>query len=161
MLPTSYCRPRLLLVQPQATDISQVSPVIHCPDHCLPKASSPSCTPCLLSLTVGVLGIKARASCIQGMRSTQSCISSLLCFWGTLGSIQPELLGCCSAHVCLLRAMQGGMTNGFGTHGMWSTGYHSHMNEPRCGMTLRTTCPEDFMLLQNSALLAAFTSLFI
>lgn len=48
-----------------------------------------------------------------------------------------------------------GTTNGFRTHGMWPTGYHSHMGEPR-GL-----CGEDFMLVWSSALLAALTSLLI
>lgn len=145
VLPTSYCYLRLLLVQPQAPGVSKLSPVIHCPNHCLPQASSSSCIPLLLSLIVGILGTEARASCIQGMSSTQRCISSLLCFWRALRSIQPELLGCCSAHVWLLRAMQEGMTSGFRNHGMWPAGYHSHMSEPRVAWpwgprALRTSC---------------------
>lgn len=38
-------------------------------------------------------------------------------------------------------------------------GYHTHQGEPQCGMTLRTMCPEDFMLLQSSALLTVLTFL--
>jgi hypothetical protein len=53
------------------------------------------------------------------------------------------------------------MINGSGTRGMWFTGYHSHMGDPWCGRTLRTMCPEDFMLLSSSALFAALTSLII
>jgi hypothetical protein len=37
----------------------------------------------------------------------------------------------------------------------------SAMGAPQRGVALRTTCPEDVMLLRSSALLAAFTSLSI
>jgi hypothetical protein len=43
---------------------------------------------------------------------------------------------------------------------MQPTGYHSHMGEPWCGRAQRTMCPQDYMVLWSSALLAVFTSLF-
>jgi hypothetical protein len=52
-------------------------------------------------------------------------------------------------------------TNHFRTHGMHSSGYHNPIGEPLCVTTLRTTCPEDFMLLWSSAYLAAVTTLLI
>ena len=59
----------------------------------------------------------------------------------------------------LLRALAGGMINGSSTLGTQPTGYNRNMGKPRCGTTPRTMCPEDFMLLWSSALLAALTSL--
>ena len=68
----------------------------------------------------------------------------------------------CQENISFLTEGQaGGMINGSGTRGMWFTGYHSHMGDPWCGRTLRTMCPEDFMLLSSSALFAALTSLII
>jgi hypothetical protein len=55
----------------------------------------------------------------------------------------------------------GGTTDGFRTQGLQPPGYHSRMGGSWCGTVPRTMCPEDFMLLWNSALLAAFTSLLI